>query len=194
MDVESTFEADAKLAETGKPGMRALDDPPMTPKALLALNALTSNTCRNSSPVQILLTATAVVCLIGVQFVRSFARPAVQAWQRRNCIQRWLEGNRVVPIGARHGNCQRKSPGIYDDVSFAAQFAPVRRVGPCLRAPRGLGTLAPSILALVQSIWSCSRILTSSATCSRSHTPSAFRAVLSERIKPTTLCSTQIKE
>ncbi len=137
MNVEPTFKADAKLAETGKPGMRALDDPPMTPKALLALNALASNTCRNSAPVQLLSTATAVVCLIGVQLVRPFARPAIQTRQRRNCVQRWLEGNRVVPIGARHGNRQRKSPGIYDDVSFAAQFAPVRRVGPCLRAPRG---------------------------------------------------------
>ena len=40
----------------------------------------------------------------------------------------------------------RTLTAIRDDVALAAELAPVRRVGACVRAPRGLGTLAPSML------------------------------------------------
>jgi hypothetical protein len=36
MNVETTLETDAQFAETGKPGMRALNHPAMPPKLLLA--------------------------------------------------------------------------------------------------------------------------------------------------------------
>ena len=39
MNVETTLETDARFAETGKPGMRALNHPAMPPKLLLAFYA-----------------------------------------------------------------------------------------------------------------------------------------------------------
>ncbi len=42
--------------------------------------------------------------------------------------------------------------------------------------PRGLATVAPSMLARLQSIWSCSRKRVSRAKCRRSQTPLACQA------------------
>lgn len=51
----------------------------------------------------------------------------------------------------------RNPSGVYDDVSFGAAFFSVGGVRACFLAPRGLGTEDPSMLARLQSIWSCSR-------------------------------------
>ena len=82
----------------------------------------------------------------------------------------------VVPIGATDQHHQRNTPGVYDDVSLGAKLASVRGVGPCFLAPRGLGTEEPSMLARLQSIWSCSRKRVSMAWCNCSQTPAAFQS------------------
>ena len=54
-------------------------------------------------------------------------------------------------------NYQRDASGVYDEVSFGAEFSSVGGVWTRFLAPRGLGTEEPSMLARLQSIWSCSR-------------------------------------
>ena len=53
--------------------------------------------------------------------------------------------------------------GIYNDVLFGAEFASVCGGRARFIAPRGLGTEEPSMLARLQSIWSCSRRRTNMA-------------------------------
>lgn len=81
-------------------------------------------------------------------------RSTRQTGNRRNGIDQCLECHRVVTIGAGDTQGQRHTAPVYDDVSLAAQLAPVGGVGAGFLAARGLATLAPSILARLQSIWS----------------------------------------
>jgi hypothetical protein len=57
-----------------------------------------------------------------------------------------------MPIGTGHGQGQVHTTPVHDHMPLAALFAAIGRVRARLLAPRGLGTLAPSILARVQSI------------------------------------------
>lgn len=118
-----------------------------------------------------------VVALVGMQLRWPAARPAAQPFDCRECIDAPLEHDGVVPVSSTDQYHQWNASGIYNDVPFASELAPVRGVGACFLAPRGLGTDEPSMLARLQSIWSCSRRRTSMAWCSLSHTPAAFQSL-----------------
>lgn len=49
MNIEATFEANAKFAETGEPNMRAFDDPTILPEPLAAFHAATGDTSLDAS-------------------------------------------------------------------------------------------------------------------------------------------------
>ncbi len=150
--------------------------PPVTAQALRALDALAGDPGPYAAPLQILPTSAAVVSLVGMQLVGALTRPAIQATYRGNRIQGGFECDRVVSIRPCYGDGQGNASGIDYEVPLAPEFAAIRRARPGLFAPRGLGTLAPSMLARLQSIWSCSRSRTSMARCNLSHTPSACQS------------------
>jgi hypothetical protein len=60
----------------------------------------------------------------------------------------------MVPVRSRDRNSQRDASYIYDDVAFAAEFSSLSRGGARFLASTGLDTLAPSILARLQSTMS----------------------------------------
>jgi hypothetical protein len=120
------------------------------PKLFFALHA---------SPSDVLSAPAEVVARVDMQFAWPLVWPSVQPGHGRNRINRALERHRIMPVSTRHAQGQRNAPGIYDEVPLAAELAPVRWVRAGFLAPRGLGTLAPSMLAHSQSIWSCSRSL-----------------------------------
>jgi hypothetical protein len=71
-----------------------------------------------------------------MQLVRTFAGLAIQA---RHCgyrINRALERHRIVPVRTRDCDRQGKASGIYDEVPFRPELAPVRRVAAGFLAPR----------------------------------------------------------
>ncbi|PXW28331.1 hypothetical protein SAMN05445871_3952 [Paraburkholderia caballeronis] len=176
MNVETTLETNAQFAETGKPGVGALDHPAMSPELLLAFYTATRDTGRDATLSQVTPTASKVITLVRMQFARALTGLAIQArhcWNRIDC---GLERHRVVPVGAGDRDSQRNASCVYDDVPFRPELSPVRRVGAGFLAPRGLATLAASRLARSQSIWSCSRNRRSSARCSCSHTPAACQS------------------
>jgi hypothetical protein len=51
MNVETTLETNAQFAETGKPGMHALDSPAIPAEPLLTFHTATRNTCRDAARV-----------------------------------------------------------------------------------------------------------------------------------------------
>ncbi len=176
MDIEPSFETNAYLSKAGKPSVRALNHPPVTAQALPALDALAGDPGPYAAPLQILPASAAVVSLVGMQLVGALTRPAIQATYRGNRIQGGFECDRVMSIRLCYGDGQGNASGIDYEVPLAPEFAAIRRARPGLFAPRGLGTLAPSMLARLQSIWSCSRSRTSMARCNLSHTPSACQS------------------
>ncbi len=119
---------------------------------------------------------TVVVALVGMQFPWFLARSPRQTSQRRDGIKALLKQHRVMPVGPTDQHDQWNTVSIYNDVPFGAQFSSVGRVGAGLQAPRGLGTVEPSMLARSQSIWSCSRKRISMAWCSCSHNPAACQS------------------
>ncbi len=87
-----------------------------------------------------------VVAVVGVQLGWPAARPPGLAGYGRQRIDQRPDDDRIVAVGARHAKHQRCALGVDDQVALAAELAPVRRVGPDVQAPRGLATLAPSML------------------------------------------------
>ncbi len=176
MNIEASFEANSKLAESGEPGMRTLDDPTMPAQPFAAFDTAACNTSLDAALSQITSTTPEVIPFVSVQFARALAWRTVQPGYRRNGIERGLECHRIVAVGSRDRDGQRNAACIYDDVSLRSELAAVGRVGAGFLAPRGLETLAPSRLARSQSIWSCSRSRRSIARCSRRHTPAACQS------------------
>ena len=147
-----TLESDSQFAKARKPAMRAFHDPAVFAQPLAAFNAFSRNATGDAAPPQIVPASPVVVPLVGMQFARSPTRSAVQPFDGRQCIQTLLEQHRVMPIRSAYQDNKGYTPSIYDDMSFGAEFASICGVGACFRAPRGLGTDEPSMLARPQSI------------------------------------------
>ena len=163
MRLQAALEADAQFAESCKPGMRALDYPAVAPQSFAALYPPAGNASLNPTALQIAPAALKVIALVRMQLVRALSRSAAQARYRDQRIERGLECHRVVAVSTCHRQGQRDALGIYDEMALAAEFASVCRVRARLLAPRGLATLALSMLARLQSMQSCSRSLLSMA-------------------------------
>lgn len=118
-----------------------------------------------------------VVPLICVELVGAASRTAGEPRHTWNGIDPRFEHHRVMAIGAGHAQRQGYAAPVYGEMAFAVELAAIRGIRPCLFAcPGGLATVALSMLARPQSIWSCSRRRLSSAKCSRSQTPSACQS------------------
>ncbi len=176
MGVQTTFETDPQLAEARQPRMRSLHHPAMPSQSLAAFHSPPGDSCGNAALTQMPATSLEVVPLVGVQLVRSAAWTPLQASNRRQCIDQWLEHHRIMSVRTRHHQRQRHPATVNDQMPLATRFAAVGWVRARFLAPRGLATLAPSILARLQSIWSYCRRRPSNVWCSRSQTPDCCHA------------------
>ena len=176
VDVKAPFKADSQFAKASKPSVCSLHDPAMFAQFLAALDSSPGNPTGDASSSEIGTAALVVVAFVRVQLCRSLACPPQQASNSWNRIHALLEHHGVVPVGTADEEHQRDTSGIYNEVSFGAELASVRGVGARFLAPRGLGTDGPSMLARLQSIWSCSRSRTSIARCNFCQTPLAFQS------------------
>ena len=176
MNVNTTLEAGAQLAEGSQPGVSALDHPAVTPQPIIALDALAGDAILDASTLEMSMASRVVVTFVRMQFHRPPARPAPLATHRRHSVDQLLEDHRIVTIGPGDAEDQRDALAVRDEVALAAEFAPVRRVGPGVRAPRGLGTLAPSMLTRLKSSLSALRSSDNSFRCRPCHTPAACQS------------------
>jgi len=176
MNVDAALEASPQLAECSQPGVRALDHPAMTPKPIIALDAAPGNTRPDAQLAQVGAATGKVIALVGMQLVRPASGPTATAAHHRQGIDQLLEHHRVMPVGARDAENQRDALAVRDDVALAAELAPVRRVGAGVLAPRGLATLAASMLARLKSSLPAPRNSSSNNRCRRCHTPAACQS------------------
>jgi hypothetical protein len=167
MGIDAALEADTKLAEGGDPGMSAFDHTAMPTEPVFALATLASDAHFDAALVQVLTAAREVVPLVGMQLVGSRTRAATPAGHSRYRIDRVLEHHRVVPVRTSDAEHQRGPRAIRDEVALAAELAAVGRIGPRVRPPRGLGTLAPSKLTRLKSKRSAPRSSASNSMCTR---------------------------
>lgn len=171
MNVDAALEAGTQLAEGCQPGMGAFDYPPIASEPVIALDAPAGDTVLNTAALEVSTAPGEVITLVRMQLTGPATRPAWLATHGRQGIHQCLEDHRIMAIGSGDAKHQRDALSVRDQMAFAAEFAPVRRVGPCVRAPRGLGTLAPSIQARLKSSLPALRSSVSNAICRRCHTP-----------------------
>ena len=175
MDVQAPFKSDSQLAKASKPSVRSLHHPAMLAQPFAAFNAAPGNAIGYASLPQIGTAAFLVIAFVCRQLRWSLASRTLQACNGRDRIHAPLEHHGVMSVRTADKNYQRDASGVYDDVSFGAEFSSVGGVRACFLAPRGLGTEEPSILARLQSIWSCSRKRISMAWCNLCQTPAALQ-------------------
>ena len=175
MDIQPSFKADSQLAKASKPSVRSLHHPAMLSQPFAAFNAAPGNTARDASLPEMATAAFVVIAFVSMQLRWSLARSTLQACNARDRIQAPLEHHGVMSVRPADKNHQRDASGVYDDVPLGAEFSSVGGVRACFLAPRGLGTEEPSILARLQSIWSCSRKRISMAWCNLCQTPAALQ-------------------
>ena len=173
MSLDAALEAHTQLAECCQPSMRSLNHPAVTPEPVIALDAPAGNAILNAMALEMVAAALEIVALVGVQPFRPAFWPARQAPDSRQVVDELLEDHRVMPVGACDAEHQRDARSVSHDVTLAAELAPVGGVGARVRTPRGLGTLAPSMLARLKSRRPAPRSSASSFTCSWCHTPAA---------------------
>lgn len=173
MSLGAAFEADAQLAEGCQPGVRSLHHPAMAPQPVVALDAPAGDAALDTSSPEMFPTAREVVALVGMQLVGPTARSAALAGDLGHGIHEFLEHHRVMPVGTRDAEHQRDALPVRDEMALAAELASVGRVGPRVRAPRGLDTLAPSRLTRLKSSRPAPRNSVSNSRCNWCHTPAA---------------------
>lgn len=176
MGVDAAFEASAQFAEGGDPGMGPFDDPAVRAEAIIAFDALARDSDLDAAAAQMSAATFVVIALVGMKPVGPAAGFAQAPWHRGQRIDEILEDHGVMPVGPRDAKDQWDAMAVGDEVALAAEFAPVRRVGTCVGAPRGLGTLAPSRLARLKSSFPAPRSSASNRRCRRCQAPAACQS------------------
>ena len=166
MGLDAALEAHSQLAKCCQPGVRSLDHPAVAPEPVVALDAPTGDAVLDTAPLQMFATAMEVITLVSVQPLGPASRSARQSSNGGQVVDEFLEDHGVVPVGPRDAEHERDARSIGHNVALAAELAAVGRVGARVRTPRGLGTLAPSMLARLKSRRPAPRSSASSVRCS----------------------------
>ncbi|OQP72537.1 hypothetical protein IA54_014900 [Xanthomonas phaseoli pv. syngonii LMG 9055] len=137
--------------------MRAFNYPAVSAQAIVAFHALAGDAWGHPSSLQVVPAPIYVVGLVGMQVVRPASWPSRFAGNGGQCIDQFLEHDRIVPVGPGYAERQGDAVPIRDHVPLAATFAAVGRVRPRIGSPRGEATLAASRLARLKSSRSARR-------------------------------------
>jgi len=137
MNVNATLEASAQLAEGCEPRVRALDDPAVATKPVIAFDAFASNAVSNTAAFEMSTAPPVVVSLVRMQLAGPAARSTWFAAHRRQGVNQLIEHHRIVTVGSGDAEHQRDALAVCDEVAFAAKLSSVRGVGARARAPRG---------------------------------------------------------
>ena len=176
MDVCPPLIADLQPPETVQPSQRALDHPAIATQTVAGLDALAGDTRRDASAAARPPIRGVIVPLVGVQFLRPFARPSASAPNGRDGIQGGFEHLAVIHVGCRDEDGQREAVPLDHQMALRARFAPICRVGAARFAPPGAGTLAESSEARDQSSRPASLKRWSKVWCTCSHTPACCQS------------------
>ena len=159
MDVIAPLIAYREPAVTGEPGQCALHHPSVPSQPLARVDPAPSDARLYAPLPQGLAAAREIVALLGVQLLRTLARPAPTAMgllDRLDGVHGLLQDRRVVDVGGREDYRERDAPSVRNNVALRARFCLIRRIRAGSLAPLLAGTLAESKEARSQSIRSAS--------------------------------------
>ena len=108
-----------------------------------------------------------------MQLVWSLARATPAAFDWEDLINGGLQHSYVMHIGCRQGYRQWDPFPLDHKMALRARFAAIRWIRPGFFAPPGAATVAESIAARDQSIWSASPRRFNKTLCSFFHTPAS---------------------
>jgi hypothetical protein len=135
VDVGSSLVADGEAAELCEPSQGPLDDPPVSPQSLAALDTAAGDPVLDATAGESPTTAAVVIGFVGVQLRRPFAWPSPALADWWDSIDDRLQHPAVVDVGAcqlqREGNALR----IGEDVTLRTRLAAIGRVRTGRRAP-----------------------------------------------------------
>lgn len=112
----------------------------------------------------------------GGAFQQQAARSARLAAHRWQGVNQLTEDHRIVTVGSGDAEHQRDALAVRDDMALAAKLSSVRGIGARARAPRGLATLAPSMLTRLKSSLPALRNSSKSSRCRLCHTCAACQS------------------
>ncbi|KAF7961331.1 hypothetical protein AWV80_00400 [Cupriavidus sp. UYMU48A] len=76
MDIEATLETNTELAQRGKPGVSAFNNPAMLAEPIVLLDAAARNSWADASLAQMATAPCEFISLVGVELVRAASRSA----------------------------------------------------------------------------------------------------------------------
>ena len=112
----------------------------MTSKLLAGFDAASCDAGLDASLVAGLAASTEVVGFVGMELCRSWPRPASSTANRRDGIQRLVEGLAVVDVGSGQQEGERDALPVRDEMALGSRSAAVGRIG--------AGRLTPLLAAM----------------------------------------------
>jgi hypothetical protein len=179
VDVIPPLIAHREPAVAGEPGQCAFHHPAMASQALTRLDTTPSDARLYAPLPQAFAAAREIVALVGMQLLRTLARPAgttTGLLDRRDGVHGLLQDLRVVDVGGREDYRERDAPSVRNNMALRSRFAFIRRIRPGFWSPLLAGTLAESDEALSQSMRSASPRQFNKTRWSSSHTPACCQS------------------
>ena len=176
MNVNAPLKASAQLAEGCEPGVCALNNPAVAPKPIIALDAFAGYAVLDTAAFEMGTAPRVVISLVCMQLTGPAARSAWLAAHRWQGVNQLIEDHRIVTVGSGDAKDQRDALAVRDEMALAAKFSSVRGIGARVRAPRGLATLAPSMLTRLKSSLPALRNSAKSSRCRLCHTCAACQS------------------
>ena len=175
-DVEPALVANGEPAEAVHPSESALDDPAVATEPLAAVDAAPGDAGRHAALTAGAPASAMIIGLVGMELVRPTARAPWPARDRRDGIEQWLEGDRVMDVGACQQEGERNALPVSDQMALGAGPSAVGWVRPGRVTPLLAATAVLSMQARLQSMRAASRQRLSSSRCRRSHTPACCQS------------------
>jgi hypothetical protein len=176
VNVSAALETNTEATEVMQPGMCALNDPAMFPKATAMFGTAPGDHRFDTAITQRLPVSLGVVTTIGVDHTRSLQWVAAQAANRWNRVDQRQQLGEVVDVRAGQDRGERGAVGIGDDVVLGTGSRAIGRVWPSFWPAPTARIDDESTAAREKSIWSAARSFASSNSCKRSHTPAACQS------------------
>lgn len=176
MNIGAPIEADAKPPETMEPGVGALNDPTIFAQPAAVFGPTLGEHRFDASLAQCAPVPGGIVAAIGIDDTGLLKRAAANTANRCNLVN---EGQQLGDVGGVRAGEDRDdwdTVGVYEEVVLGTGSRPIRGVRASFSPAPTARTDDESTAACERSIWPAARSLSSSNSCSCSHTPAFCQA------------------
>jgi hypothetical protein len=170
MNVRAAFEANAKTTETMEPRVSPFDDPTAFAEAATVFGAAPCDDRPDAALAKSATMRIGIVATVGVNDLGLAKRPTACAANLRDGVDQRQQLRDIVAIRACQNRADRNAVCVYEHVVLGPRSRAIRGVRPSFWPAPTARTDDESTAAHERSSWPDARSLSSSRTCSRSHT------------------------